>query len=186
MVADLELGRKAHERQAWAQAFAVFAEIDADRPLAAADLELLAEAANMVGRGADEVRLLRRAYVAHADAGEVGRALRCGYWLCKALAWAGEFVQAGTWLTRARRLGDADPDCPEHGYLLMLDAERQFRAGEHTESLATARRLVELAGLGVDPDLAAGAAMALGNALIKISIRPADRGRHPARPGPPR
>lgn len=167
MTTDLELGRRAHEQQAWEEAFALLAGIDADHPLAADDLELLAEAATMSGRGDDEVRLLRRAYQAHADSGDIGRALRCGYWLCRALVWSGESTQAGTWLTRARRLADVDPDCPEHGYLLMLDGERQFQAGELTESLATARRLAALTGLGADPDLAAGALMSLGNALIK-------------------
>lgn len=67
----LNWGRNAHRQQSWARAFALLSEIDADCPLAADDLELIAEAANMVGRGADEVNLLRRAYLAHADAGDI-------------------------------------------------------------------------------------------------------------------
>jgi DNA-binding CsgD family transcriptional regulator len=165
-VAGVELGRQAHQRQVWGQAFALFAEADAAGPLAAGDLELAAEAASMLGRGAEEVRLLRRAFLSYAEAGEVGAALRCGYWLCKALAWAGEFAQAGVWLARARRVAEADPDCDERGYLLMLDAERHLRAGEHAELLAMAHHLAELAGRSRDRDLAAGAAMTLGNALI--------------------
>jgi tetratricopeptide (TPR) repeat protein len=166
-VAGLELGRQAHRRQAWAEAFACLTGADAARPLAADDLELVAEAANMLGRGDDEVRLLRRAYLVHAEAGQVGAALRCGYWLCKALAFGGEFAQAGVWLARARRLAEAAPDCDEFGYLLMLDAERLFRAGAYTEMQAVVRRLAELARRGRDRDLAAGVAMTLGNSLIK-------------------
>jgi hypothetical protein len=162
----LGLGRQAHRRQVWRQAFALLSEVDAGSPLAADDLDLVTEAASMLGRGEDEVRLLRRAFAAHADAGRIGSALRCGYWLCKALAWAGEFAQAGVWLTRAQRLAETQPDCRERGYLLMLDAERHFRAGEHAEMLAVAHRLAEVAGQGADRDLAPGAAMALGNALI--------------------
>jgi hypothetical protein len=75
-VAGLELGRQAHHRQVWTQAFAYLTEADTTRPLAADDLERAAEAANMLGRGDDEVRLLRRAYLAHADAGQVAAALR--------------------------------------------------------------------------------------------------------------
>src|SRR3954469_1087831 len=163
---DLDLGRQAHLRQQWAQSFEVLSDIDARDPLGPGDCELAAEAASMLGRGDDEVRLLRRAFLGHADAGSVGAALRCGYWLYKALAWAGEFAQAGAWLAKARRLAEADPDCCECGYLLMLDAELDLRAGRNAEMLVVARRLVDVAREGGDADLAAGAAMTLGSALI--------------------
>ena len=163
---DLDLGRQAHLRQQWAQSFEVLSDIDARDPLGPGDCELAAEAASMLGRGDDEVRLLRRAFLGHADAGSVGAALRCGYWLYKALAWAGEFAQAGAWLAKARRLAEADPDCRECGYLLMLDAELDLRAGRNAEMLAAAQRLADVAREGGDADLAAGAAMTLGSALI--------------------
>ena len=137
-------------RQEWGQAFAVLGDLDAREPLGADDLELLAEAASMLGRGDDDVQLLRRAFLAHAEEGQVGSALRCGYWLCKSLAWAGEFAQAGAWMAKARRLAEADPDCRECGYLLMLDAEEHLRAGRHAEMLTVAKRLVEVAGEGAD------------------------------------
>lgn len=165
-LADLELGRQAHQRQEWGQAFALLGDLDAHEPLGADDLELLAEAASMLGRGDDDVQLLRRAFLAHAEEGEVGSALRCGYWLCKSLAWAGEFAQAGAWMAKARRLAQADPGCRECGYLLMLDAEGCLRAGRHAEMLTLAKRLAEVAGEGADGDLAAGTAMTLGGALI--------------------
>jgi DNA-binding NarL/FixJ family response regulator len=164
--ADLELGRQAHQRQEWGQACASLSDADARESLGADDLELLAEAASMLGRGDAEVQLLRRAYLAHAEAGQVGSALRCAYWLCKALAWAGEFAQAGVWTAKARRLAEADPDCRERGYLLMLDAEGHLRAGRGAEALTTANRLIEIASAGADHDLAAGAEMTLGGALI--------------------
>jgi tetratricopeptide (TPR) repeat protein len=161
----LELGRQAHRAQVWAEAFGLLTEADARSPLSGEDLERLAEAASMLGRGDDDVQLLRRAFVAHADAGHAGLAMRCGYWLCKGLAWAGESAQAGAWLAKLRRLAETDPDSAEYGYLLMLDAELLFRAGEYSQMLAIARRLADIAAAG-DPDLAAGAGMTLGNALI--------------------
>ncbi|HEX6499779.1 MAG TPA: LuxR C-terminal-related transcriptional regulator [Micromonosporaceae bacterium] len=166
LVEGVELGRRAHRRQEWAPAFEAFARADAVCPLSAGDLELFAEAADLLGRGDDAVRLLRRAYLAYAEAGAVEGALRCGYWLCKALAWAGEFSHAGVWLARARQLAGPDPDCPECGYLLMLDAERMYRSGDRTGMLAMARRLAEVTTSSADADLRAGAAMTLGTALI--------------------
>jgi DNA-binding NarL/FixJ family response regulator len=164
LAASLAQGRDAHRRQAWVAAFTLLTEVDAVRPLAAPDLELAAEAAEMLGRGEDVVRLLRRAHEAHARAGD---ALRCGYWLCKALFWSGGVAQAGVWQARMRRLAEANPDAVERGYLLMFDAERQLRAGEHAGLLATARELAGLPGLDTDPDLAAAAAMVMGTALIR-------------------
>jgi DNA-binding NarL/FixJ family response regulator len=164
-LARLELGRQAHQQQMWTRAFTYLTEADADQPLAAADLELAAEAANMLGRGDDEVRILRRAFLAHAGAGRVRSALRCGYWLCKSLAFDGEFAQARAWLARASRLAEAAP-ADDTEYLIMLQAEQHFRAGEYATLLPIARRLSAIARQSNDPDVVAGAAMTLGNALI--------------------
>ncbi|MEU6254095.1 response regulator transcription factor [Streptomyces sp. NPDC047043] len=164
--AEVGRGREAVLGQAWGRAYDVLAQADAERPLQASDVELFAEAADMLGRGDDAVALLRRAYTAYAEAGAVGAALRCAYWLCKALAWGGEFAQSGAWLARARRLAATEPGCPECAYLLMLEAELHFRAGEPEQMLDTARRLAEVAASRTDADLAAGTAMTLGLALV--------------------
>jgi DNA-binding CsgD family transcriptional regulator/tetratricopeptide (TPR) repeat protein len=165
--AGLEQGRTAHQERRWAQAYALFTEIDAASPLEPDDLELAAEAADLAGQGAASVPLLRRAYQAHAEAGDVGRALRCAYWLCKSLAWGGEYAEAGAWFVRASRLAEADPGCTARAYLLMADADRLSWTGEHIAMLPVARSLSELAGGTADADLAAGAAMTLGRALIR-------------------
>ena len=165
-VAGLDQARQAYRQRAWERAYALFAEVDASDPLAPADLEIAAESADMFGRGDDAVQLLRRAYLAYAGTGDVAAALRNAYWLCKALAWGGEYAQAGAWRARARQLADAHPDCPDRAYLLLLDGEDLIRAGAHAELLATGRRLSELCGGGPDPFLAVGATMMLGHALI--------------------
>ncbi len=161
----LARGHEAHRAQAWAEAYAAFADADAAAPLGAADLELAAEAADLAGHGDDAIRLLRRAYLARAEAGAVGPALRCGYWLAKTLAWGGEFAQAGAWLARARRLADDAPDCPERAYLLLFDTEQLFRTGAYEDMLAAARAGID-AARGADPDLTAAATTMLGGALI--------------------
>ena len=166
MDGGLDAAREAHRRQAWADAFARFSAVDEVEPLAAADLELAAEAADLAGRSDDAVRLLRRAHLANADAGAVGPALRCAYWLGKTLSWGGEFAQAGAWLARARRLAEAHPDCPERAYLQLYETEQLFRAGASAELLPPPRALVAAAVPGGDADLAAAALMMSGGALI--------------------
>lgn len=159
-------GREAARALAWTEAYEALGAADAEHPLDSADLELLAEAADMLGNCDDAVALLRRAYTAHAESGAVGRALRCGYWLCKALAWGGEFAQSGAWLARARRLAATEPGCPECAYLVLLEVELHFRAGEFTQMLDAVNRLPETARPGTDPDLAAGTTMTRGLALV--------------------
>ncbi|GAB2960358.1 hypothetical protein GCM10023080_020500 [Streptomyces pseudoechinosporeus] len=111
--AELARGREACRQQAWAEAYDLLGGVDTVRPLDIDDVERLAEAADMLGRGDDAIVLLRRAFTTHAEAGAVGPALRCAYWLCKALAGGGEFAQSGAWLARARRLAATDPGCGE-------------------------------------------------------------------------
>jgi DNA-binding CsgD family transcriptional regulator len=162
----LDGAREAHRRQAWADAFARFSAADEVEPLGPVDLELAAETADLAGRSNDAVRLLRRAYTANADAGAVGPALRCAYWLGKTLSWGGEFAQAGAWVARARRLAEAHPDCPERAYLQLYEAEQLARARAFAEMLPASQGLVEAAGSGGDADLAAATLMMSGGALI--------------------
>jgi DNA-binding NarL/FixJ family response regulator len=169
VTAELDLGRRAHARQAWADACACFAAADAVAPLAPGDLELAAEAADLAGRSGDAVHLLRRAYLAYAGEGAAGPALRTAYWLCKGLVWSGDFAQAEAWLARAHRVAEADPGRIERGYLLMLEAERASRTGRRGELLVMTEGLAALVGAttaDADRDLAAGAAMTLGTTLI--------------------
>jgi DNA-binding CsgD family transcriptional regulator/tetratricopeptide (TPR) repeat protein len=163
----LELARETHRELRWAQADALFTAIDSDSPMEPGDLELAAEAADMAGHGSESVPLLRRAYQAYADAGNVARALRCAYWLGKSLAWGGEYAEAGAWLARANRLADTDPGSPARAYLLMADAERLNWMGDFSGMLSVARLLSEAADDSGDPDLTAGAAMTHGRALIR-------------------
>ena len=43
---------------------------------------------------------------------------------------SGEFARAGGWLSRASRELEGQPDCVEHGYLLLPTAIQTFHAGD--------------------------------------------------------
>nr|WP_296070947.1 helix-turn-helix transcriptional regulator [uncultured Actinoplanes sp.] len=149
----LEEARRAHAEQAWQRAADLF---DQAVVTEAADLELAAEAANMAGRGAAEIRYLRRALEKYGTSPD---ALRCGYWLCKAHAWAGDHAQAGAWQARLTRQAKDD------AYVRLLAAEQDLRAGRKEQLLRAAR---ELAGQPTDDhDLRAAVEMVLGIALIE-------------------
>lgn len=163
----LEHARAAHRRQAWADACAAFRAVDADAPLAVADLELLAESSQILGRGDDATEALRRAYQAHVAAGEIGAALRCAFWLHEALVLKGDFAHAGGWIARGTRLAEGGPDCGERGYLLIPEAERLYEAGDHAAAYATAARVLELGLRCQDPDLVVVATHIQGRVRIR-------------------
>jgi DNA-binding CsgD family transcriptional regulator len=165
--ADLEHARESHRRQAWADACSAFRAADAVAPLAVADLELLAESCQILGRGDDAVEILQRAYQAHVEAGELGAAYRSAFWLHEALVLKGDFAHAGGWIARGARLAEGDRDRGERGYLLIPEAERLFDAGDHTAAYAAAARVLELGLRCQDPDLVVVATHIQGRARIR-------------------
>ena len=166
-VADLERAREYHRRQAWADACDAFRAIDQVAPLAAEDLGRLAESTHVLGRADEAVELLQRLYQLHVGAGATGPAVRVGFYLWHALIMKGDFAHAGGWIARARRLADSSADCPDVGFLLIPDAERQFSDGDFAGAFATAEQMAALAGRLPDRNLVAIAVHIQGRARIR-------------------
>ncbi|MCW2631263.1 MAG: response regulator receiver protein [Pseudonocardia sp.] len=165
VVVQLTRARECHHRRAWVDAYAAFSALDSVS-LEAEDLDQFAEAAQLLGRGADAARLLQQAYHAWAGRGAIGQALRTTFWLFQVLLFKGDLAQAGGWVARAERLLRAKPECPQQGYLLLPLAHRQLDGGEAAAAFGTAARVVELGQLAGDPDLAAAGAHLQGIAKI--------------------
>ena len=88
----------------------------------------MAEAAWWLGRLDDCIAARERAYRAYDELGDhaAGRAVR-GVALRAPRASRPRPAIAGGWLRRARRALDGDPDCVEHGALLLREAESRPR-----------------------------------------------------------
>jgi len=165
---ELERAREAYAHQAWAEAFEGLSRADRAESLNARDLELLAEAAYMLGREAEYLASLERAHRAHREAGEPMAALRCAFWVSINLARRGEVGQASGWLARARRLLDErDDDCVERGYLILPRVFEQEAGGELDVAAATAAEAASIGERFGDPDLFALAAHEQGHILVK-------------------
>jgi DNA-binding CsgD family transcriptional regulator len=167
VVADLQQAREYHRRQQWADACDAFRAVDGISPLEIDDLERLAESTHILGRADEAASLLQRAYQVHVDAGDIGRAVRCAFYLWHALTVKGEFAHAAGWIARAWRLTETQPECDELGYLLIPEAERQFGERDFAGAFATAGRAVERGNGCGDRDLVAVAAHIQGRAMIK-------------------
>ena len=159
--------RDLHRQSRWAEACDAFLLADRGVPLGVEDLELLAECAQILGRGADAVRALDGAYHARVRAGEIDAAVTSGFWLWHALILDGEFARAAGWAARVRQLVAEHPGGDEQGWLLVTQAYGQLAAGEYEDAARLTRRAAELGARQGVVDLFAFATTVCGRALLK-------------------
>jgi hypothetical protein len=97
----LERGRQSYARRAWKDAYESLIKSDQGAPLGAADLELLATTAYMLGRDDAYVTTSERAHHAYLRAGAPLRAVRCAFWLGVSFC-SPRRDGAGDWMARSR------------------------------------------------------------------------------------
>jgi DNA-binding CsgD family transcriptional regulator len=152
----LRRGREAYARRAWLDAYTALSEADRVAPLEAADIELLATSASMVGRMDEYLALLERAHLAHIDEGDNLAAARCAGWLGMTLAVQGEAGPASGWFGRAQRLVEREGrDCVERGWLLVPVSFQKLSTGDFEGAYEAAAAAGEFAERFRDPDLEA-------------------------------
>jgi DNA-binding CsgD family transcriptional regulator len=166
-VAALARGREAVTGRAWTAAHQHLFAADAAAPLGAADLELLATAAYMLGRDGEYLAVLERAHHAHVECGDPLRAARCAFWTGMHLSLRGEIGRATGWLGRAQRLVEAHgAECVEQGFLLLPSAFRHEAAGDLTTAAAVAAEAATAGSRFGEPDLVALALHVQGHFLV--------------------
>jgi DNA-binding CsgD family transcriptional regulator len=167
--AELEQGRDAFDRQAWAEARAHLAGADRQLPLEAEDLERLATAAFLTG---DEDLCLdtwQRAHNAFLGAGDRERAVRCAIHLAMGLMNLGDYARGGGWLARSRRLlDDGRHDCVELGYLLVPASLLTLMQGDAESADIGFQQVIDFAERFGDPDLMAQGRLGRGQARIML------------------
>ena len=163
----LEQARIAFRNQVWSQAFSHFLTADREVGLGPDDLLLLSQTAQLLGKDAEGADFLVRAQQAFQHCGNAPGSARCAFWLGFLLTLKGEHAQASGWLSRANRLLENEPECVEHGYLLLPAAFRCFHSSEAVQAHAL---FVEAASFGErfgDRDLTTLALQGQGRSLIR-------------------
>ena len=186
----LSRARELHGQSRWAEACEEFAEADRREPLAVDDLEAFAEATQVLGRGEEAVRLLRRTYRARVEAGEIDRAVTSAFWLWQVLIINTEFARANGWVSQVRRLlqersAQADPasgdlhthnlppgpgrplPVDDHAWFLVADAYSLIAAADYDAAAQLLARAAEIGSWQRQTDLVAFATCIWGRALIK-------------------
>ena len=166
---ELARGRAAGQRFEWADAYRFLSLADESGALSAEDLELLAAAAYLLGH-VDECRLaLQRAHQMHIATSAVARAARCLFWVAFTLLLEGNLAPASGWLARTGRLlGTADPDCAEHGLLMLPVGLEADATGDHASAEATFARAAQIGASAGDADLRTLAMHFQGRALVAL------------------
>ncbi|MDS1272307.1 LuxR C-terminal-related transcriptional regulator [Lipingzhangella sp. LS1_29] len=138
---ELAAGDRALTRGAWEQARSHFEAVleHTEHPAA---LEGLSWTHWWGGAIEDCAAARRRAYRAYQAAGDERGAARMAQWIGDDYLWyrAAPALAEG-WFSRARRILDGLPECPEHGWQAVFDAQMALDSGDPD----TARRLVEWA-----------------------------------------
>lgn len=160
---QLRAGREALTRHAWKEAFERLQAADAAKPLSPQDLELLAEAAQWVGRLDETIGGYERAFKSYLEQREPRRAGFIAIQVAHGHFAKGQRSLANGWLRRAERLLEAEQDSIEYGYLLRA---RGLNAKNPDEALAHARTAYALATRLGDRDLAALELQEQGRLLI--------------------
>ncbi len=163
---SLEQARDAIARHAWQEALDLLTAVDASEDLSPEDLERLAEAAFWTGRTDECIEALERAYACFTEAGNARSAASVAINLCfHHFAKLAPSVAAG-WSSRAVRLLEAEPDCPEHGHLARISTNVTMSVGNLDGALDYARRTYEIGSRFGDRDLQAFGLFDQGNVLV--------------------
>lgn len=165
----LDRGRDAFGRQAWGDAYALLSAADREASLELEDLERLALAADLTGRGEHNSEALARAHHESLRLGATARAVRNAFWLGMSLMYQGEPARGGGWLARARRLlDDSRLDCVEQGYVLVPLGRQTLEKGDPAAARALFEQVTAVAERFDDPDLAALGHLGRGGSLIAL------------------
>lgn len=164
---ELDLARDAARRGAWSEAYEQFASIDPSG-LGAEDIEAMANAAWWTLRIQESMATRQKAYAAHLAAGNLPRAAYVAWFLSIDYQIMGEATLGSGWSKRAERHLAEVPECAEHGFFAITEADRAKDGGDLDAARALAERAIELGRRFDSRDLEVMGIQTLGRVLISF------------------
>ncbi|MGI8616366.1 MAG: LuxR C-terminal-related transcriptional regulator [Actinomycetota bacterium] len=142
--ADIERGRDAARREAWAEAYEELTTA-APSDLTPEDLEALSDAAWWLSRMDEAIAARQQAYAAFAASGDQLRAASNAGRLSVEHFLREEPAVGAGWLMRAQRHLDGQSECIEQGFLALLEATVARFTGDLDGAMALAKRATAIA-----------------------------------------
>jgi len=164
----LEKARHAYGQRAWADAFALLRATDEIAALGPEDLERLMWSAGMLDRDPDIFATAERLFNVHAEAGRDDQAAYWAFFHGFRLMALREEGRGTAWLQKAQRHAEGfGGECAAQGFLIMLAAHKEFRAGNNEAAAALAVQSLAIGERCGNLDLIAFARCYLGRALVR-------------------
>lgn len=166
-VKSLEKGRNAFQHQSWGDAYAFLVSANESGDLEADDLELLAKAAYLTGKGTDCKDFWSQAHQKFLNQQNKERAIHSAFWIGLLLFFQGDHAQGSGWLGRAGRLAEEHKkDCAEAGFLLIPQGLQQLRKGEPENAYNLFHKAAEIGSRFGNSDLITLGRLGSGQAFI--------------------
>ncbi len=162
----LEAGREAVASHAWREAYDLLREAEKAQSLGPDDLAGLAESAWWTGRLDDCIVAREQAHGLYQAAGNPRRAAYMAIMLADDYFAKRAHATGAGWLNRAQRILEAEGDCAEQGYLLLLQGVSAIQVGDHEGAIATAESILDIGTRHNDLDLQAFALLMEGSARV--------------------
>ena len=163
----MQAAQDAFARHSWLEVYTLLT--DAGDGLDADQLEMLAVAANLIGRDEDSIRAWERAHLDHLRAGQRDRAAESACWAALILLLRGEMAQAGGWMTRAERIVEelgTEVPVAARGMLLIPAALAALHGGDAQAARELAEQIITIATAVDEPDLLAFGRLSAAQAAL--------------------
>jgi DNA-binding NarL/FixJ family response regulator len=169
LTALLERARAAYADRQWSQAREAYLAARAAAPLSAEDMAALSDAAWWEGAIDESLSACEEAYrlFLHGDDPRPRPAAMLAIEIGFSWYLRGEEAMGSGWISRARRLLEAESDCAEHGYLQSLAIDDALGAGDFIGAIEAARAVAAVGARHGDEALSSYALVGEGVALIK-------------------
>jgi class 3 adenylate cyclase len=158
--------RAAYDRQEWSRALELLRAADVDGPLAAADLDLLGEAAMWAGHVDESLAAWESAYAHHVEDGELLAAATTALRLMRESSAKGDEAITRGWYRRASRILEGEPECSAHGYLAQGLWFAAMAREDWNEAVRQAERMVQIGAVTGEADLQGLGLSRQGHALV--------------------
>ncbi len=139
----LPAARAAFAAHDWQRSFELFSHAEHAAPLSAEDLERFAEAAFWSSHDREAQSTWQRAHHAYLKAGNPHRAAVVAFMLILYFIAHQQYAVGAGWFQRTQRLLEAEPDCPEQGYLCWAAMIMALLADDQEKCLAAAQSTYE-------------------------------------------
>src|SRR5688572_10100325 len=145
MIDTIETAKDALARHAWTEALEGFTAADRDGDLSPGDLELLSTAAWWSGHPDESSDALERAYAQHIEAGRNVDAARVALELVYRAFQRIAAPLGASWLARAERLLESEPESAVHAALLDYQALGALMSSRRADAIEFSDRAMEVA-----------------------------------------